>query len=307
MFIIEGVDAVVSFLKKWKLPAIMLGPFIILIFLFFFLPVLLTAILAFTSMDSSMRWDFNGLENFRNIITDPNILLIVKNTVAYVGFTLLINVFLGLALGILTTYFVQRESIGLAFRTIWMLPRISPPVVYILLWLWFFDPSEYGVLNSLRSLFDMPPTEWLSDHPIVAIVLANGLVGASFGMIIFSSAIKSIQRDLFYAAQVDGASQWAIIKDIIIPAVRWPLMFVTLWQCLSLLTSYEYILLLTDGGPLFESEVLSLYSYHKAFQNFEFGYGAAISLVLVLVALVFSLVTWKAFGMQKMISSSKIE
>ncbi|WKA45999.1 sugar ABC transporter permease [Geobacillus zalihae] len=297
----------VSFYKKWKISAIMLGPFIILIFLFFFLPVLLTAILAFTSMDSSMKWDFNGLENFRSIITDPNILLIVKNTAIYVFFTLLINVFFGLALGILTTYFVQREFIGLTFRAIWMLPRISPPVVYILLWLWFFDPSEYGVLNSLRSFFGMPPIEWLSDYPMIAIILANGLIGASFGMIIFSSAIKSIPRDLFQAAQVDGASQWSIIKDIIIPAVRWPLMFVTLWQCLSLLTSYEYILLLTNGGPLFESEVLALYSYHKAFQNFEFGYGAAISLVLVLIALIFSLITWKTFGMKKMISSSRIE
>lgn len=297
----------VSFSKKWKIPAIMLGPFIILIFLFFFLPVLLTAILAFTNMDSSMKWDFNGLENFRSIITDPNILLIVKNTAIYVFFTLLINVVFGLALGILTTYFVQREFIGLTFRAIWMLPRISPPVVYILLWLWFFDPSEYGVLNSLRSFFGMPPIEWLSDYPMIAIILANGLIGASFGMIIFSSAIKSIPRDLFQAAQVDGASQWSIIKDIIIPAVRWPLMFVTLWQCLSLLTSYEYILLLTNGGPLFESEVLALYSYHKAFQNFEFGYGAAISLVLVLIALIFSLITWKTFGMKKMISSSRIE
>jgi inositol-phosphate transport system permease protein len=296
-----------SVLKKWKLPAIMLGPFIVLIFLFFFLPVVLIAILAFTSMDSAMRWDFNGLENFRKLVTDPNILLIVKNTVIYVGFTLLINVFFGLVLGILTTYFIQKESVGLFFRTIWMLPRISPPVVYVLLWLWFFDPSEYGVLNSLRALFHMPPKEWLTTHPMVAVILANGLIGASFGMIIFSSAIKSIPKDLFYAANVDGASQWSIIKDIIIPAVRWPLMFVTLWQFLSLLTSYEYILLLTNGGPLFESEVLALYSYHKAFRNFEFGYGSAISLVLVLVALIFSFVMWKLFGMKKMMGSSRIE
>jgi inositol-phosphate transport system permease protein len=296
-----------SVLKKWKLPAIMLGPFIVLIFLFFFLPVVLIAILAFTSMDSAMRWDFNGLANFRKLVADPNILLIVKNTIIYVGFTLLINVFFGLALGILTTYFIQKESVGLFFRTIWMLPRISPPVVYVLLWLWFFDPSEYGVLNSLRALFHMPPEKWLTTHPMTAVILANGLIGASFGMIIFSSAIKSIPKDLFYAANVDGASQWSIIKDIIIPALRWPLMFVTIWQFLSLLTSYEYILLLTNGGPLFESEVLALYSYHKAFQNFEFGYGSAISLVLVLIALIFSIIMWKLFGMKKMMGSSRIE
>jgi inositol-phosphate transport system permease protein len=296
-----------SVLKRWKLPAIMLGPFIILISLFYFLPVVLIAILAFTSMDSAMRWDFNGLANFQKLVTDPNIGVVVKNTIIYVGFTLLFNVFFGLALGILTTYFIQKESVGLFFRTIWMLPRISPPVVYTLLLLWFFDPSEYGVLNSLRALFNMPPDKWLTTHPMTAVILANGLIGASFGMIIFSSAIKSIPKDLFYAASVDGASQWSVIKDIIIPAVRWPLMFVTLWQFLSLLTSYEYILLLTNGGPLFESEVLALYSYHKAFQNFEFGYGSAISLVLVLIALIFSALMWKWFGMKKMMGSSRIE
>lgn len=296
-----------SVVNKWKLPAIMLGPFIILIFLFFFLPVILIAILAFTNMDSAMRWDFNGLANFQKLVSDPNIFLILKNTVIYVGFTLFINVFFSLTLAILTTYFIQKESYGLFFRTVWMLPRISPPVVYVLLWLWFFDPSEYGVLNSLRALFDLPPDKWLVSHPMTAIILANGLIGASFGMIIFSSAIKSIPKDLFYAANVDGASQWSIIKDIILPAVRWPFMFVTIWQFLSLMTSYEYILLLTNGGPLYESEVLALYSYHKAFQNFEFGYGSAVSLILVLIAFICSSIMWKLFGMRKMMGSTKIE
>ncbi|MFB9758980.1 carbohydrate ABC transporter permease [Ectobacillus funiculus] len=294
-------------LKRWKFPAIMLGPFVILIFLFFFLPVILIAIIAFTNMDSAMNWTFNGLTNFHKLVTDPNIVQIIKNTVLYLGFTLLINVGFGLALGILTTYFVQKESVGLVFRTIWMLPRISPPVVYALLWLWFFDPSAYGVLNSLRALVHMSPVDWLTTHPMTAIILANGVIGASYGMIIFSSAIKSIPRDLFQAAMVDGASHWAIIRDIIVPAVRWPLMFVTLWQFLSLLTSYEYILLLTKGGPLFDSEVLALYSFHSAFKNFEFGYGAAVSLVLVIVALLFSFVMWKFFRMEKMLGSSKIE
>ncbi|AEH47855.1 carbohydrate ABC transporter permease [Parageobacillus thermoglucosidasius] len=293
--------------RKWKLPAIMLGPFLALIFLFFFLPVVLIAILAFTNMDSAMRWEFAGLANFQKLLADPNIMKIIKNTALYVGFTLLINVGFGFVLGILTSYYIQKESVGLIFRTIWMLPRMSPPVVYVLLWLWFFDPSEYGVLNSLRALFHMEPVAWLHEYPMTAVILANGIIGASFGMIIFSSAIKSIPKDLFYAANVDGASQWSIIKDIIIPAVRWPLMFVTLWQFLSLITSYEYIFLLTNGGPLFESEVLALYSFHKAFQNFEFGYGSAISLVLVIIALIFSFMMWKWFGMQKMMRSSKIE
>ena len=294
-------------LKKWGFPALMLGPFLLLITLFFFLPVVLIAILAFTGMNTSMQWDFNGLENFSKLLSDPNLMQILGNTAVYVLFTLLINVGLGLILGLLTTYFIQRESISLLIRTIWMLPRISPPVVYVLLWLWFFDPSQYGVLNSFRELLQMPPKEWLATHPLLAAILANGMIGASFGMIIFSSAIKSIPADLFQAARVDGASHGSIIRSIILPVIRWPMMFVTLWQFLSLLTSYEYILLLTHGGPIFESEVLALYSFHNAFQNFQYGYGSAVALVLVLIALLCSLVFWKFFGMGKMFGATKAE
>jgi inositol-phosphate transport system permease protein len=298
---------VISAIRKHSLPWQMLSPFLILIFLFFFLPIILITINAFTGMDSAMRWNFIGIDNFKKMFLDPNIGQVVFNTFIYVFFTLIINVFFGLALGLLTTYFIQNENVGLLFRTIWMLPRMSPPVVYVLLWLWFFDPSVYGILNSLRDLFGLPPGEWLTSNPKIAIVLANGVIGASFGMIIFSSAIKAIPTDLFKAAKVDGASQKSIIQDIIIPALRWPLMFVTMWQLLSLLTSYEYILLLTNGGPMVESEVLALYSYHKAFQSFEFGYGSAVSLVLVVASLILSFVLWKSFGMKKMMGTSRIE
>ena len=291
--------------KKWKLPAIMLGPFLILIVLFFFLPVILTGILAFTKMDSSMQWEFSGLLNFYKLFADPAVMKILRNTFFYVFFTLMINVFFSLTLAIITSYFIKSERYGLICRTIWMLPRMTPPVIYALLWIWFFDPSEYGLLNGIRSLFDLPPINLIGTQPMLIIILANGLIGASFGMIIFSSAIKSIPQDLFYAANVDGASHWSIIKDIIMPAIRWPFMFVTMWQLLSLLTSCEYILLITNGGPLNESEVLALYSYHKAFQNFEFGYGAAISLILVVIAPICTFILWRLFRVKDMMGISQ--
>lgn len=295
-------------LKKWKLPAFMLGPFLVLIIMFFFLPVLLTAALAFTNMGPSMQWEFNAVQNFQKLFSDPNLTKILTNTAVYVGFTLLINVFFGLTLALFTTYFARKERHGLFFRTIWMLPRMSPPVVYALLWVWFFDPSEYGLLNGIRAIFfDLPPINIIGNEPMFIVILANGFIGASFGMIVFSSAIKSIPQDLFYAASVDGASHWSIIKDIIMPAIRWPFMFVTIWQLLSLLTSYEYILLITDGGPLNESEVLALYSYHKAFQHFEYGYGAAISLILVVIALICTFILWRFFRVKEMMRTSRID
>ena len=82
-------------------------------------------------------------------------------------------------------------------------------------------------------------------------MLVNGLTGASLGLVIFTAAIESIPRDLLRAARVDGASTWHLVWRILIPLLRWPLMFVTIYQTLSLLTSFEAILLLTNGGPFY--------------------------------------------------------
>ncbi|WP_428844931.1 carbohydrate ABC transporter permease [Calderihabitans maritimus] len=284
-----------------------LGPFLVLIILFFFVPVLLTAILSFTGMDYTLRWNFIGVENYLRLFHDAVILQVALNTLKYVFFTLIFNVGFGFVLAVMTTYFVKNENISLIFRTIWLLPRMTPAVVYALLWIWFLDPTEYGMLNALMSfLAGAPPQNWLLEHPMTVVVLSNGMIGASLGMVVFSAAIKSIPDDYYRAAMVDGASDWAIIRYIIVPFLKWPIMFMTIWQTLSLLTSYEYILLITDGGPLYESEVWSLLAYHKAFANFEFGYGAAISMVLVIIGTAITLLMLRLFGYQDMINKGRI-
>ena len=270
-------------------------PFFILVTLFFFIPVILNILLTFTDMDFAMRWDFVGFKNYFRFVSDPIIPKVLVNTVIYVAATLAINVGLGLTLALLNTYYVP-ENVGLIFRAIWLLPRMTPPVVYALLWLWVLDPTEYGLLNMIVG----KNVNWTMQHPLGIVILVNGLIGASFGMIIFSASIKSIPRDYIMAAQVDGASNWEIVRRIIIPLLRWPLMFVTTWQTLSLLASYEYILLVTDGGPFYKSEVWSLYAYHTAFSHQMYGYGAAIAMVLVVVAVIVTLIMLKIFGFKRL-------
>ena len=278
-----------------------LAPMLFLVLIFFFIPVFLNLLLAFTDMDFKLRWDFVGLKNYYKFFQDPVIPLIVKNTITYVGLTLLINAGFGLVLALLTTYFVKLENVGLAFRSLWLLPRMTPPVVYALLWLWVLDPTEYGLLNmALKTFFGLPPQSWLLNHPMATIIVVNGMVGASFGMIIFSAAIKSIPTDYIRAAKVDGASDLGVVRWVILPLLKWPLMFVTIWQTLSLLASYEYILLVTDGGPSYKSEVWSLYAYHKAFSSLQYGYGAAIAMVLVIVAVIIALLMLRIFGFRRL-------
>src|SRR5690554_6037904 len=112
-------------------------PFIIIIFLFYLVPVLLTAVLSGTGMDFTMKFNFVVLKNFSRIFNDSVLPQILNNTLVYVFFTCLINVVFGFILALLVTYFIKNDNISLAFRTFWLLPRMTPPVIYALLWLWF--------------------------------------------------------------------------------------------------------------------------------------------------------------------------
>lgn len=292
-------------LKKVAVYVPFLGPFLFLVVTYFFLPVVLTTALCFTGMDSKMEWNFVGLENFRRLFSDPIIPGIARNTAIYVILTCVFNVGFGFFLALLTTYFVERENIGLIFRSIWLLPRMTPSVIYIIMWQWFVSPTEIGFVNQLLRAFGQPSQAWLARRPMPIIILVNGFIGASFGMIIFSAAIKSIPVDLVRAARVDGASDLAIVRRIIVPMLKWPIMFLIIWQILSLLASYEYILLLTDGGPFYKSEVWSLNAYHRAFSSLQFGYGASIALVLVVVGVIATFIMLKLFGFQRLMEPAK--
>jgi inositol-phosphate transport system permease protein len=146
-----------------------------------------------------------------------------------------------------------------------------------------------------------------SDAPVALIILANGFIGASFGMIIFTSAIRSIPEHLFWAARVDGASGLAIVRHVTLPAIRWQISFVTIYQALSLLVSFEYIWLITDGGPFYDTTVYALYVYQRAFGSGQYAYGAALALGLVLIGIAAALGLWRLMDMRALLKRPRIE
>jgi len=175
-------------------------------------------------------------------------------------------------------------KVGAFFRAVWLLPRISPSMVYELLWIWVTGPTESGLLNQiLVNLFGLNPIDPRAHTPLLVVIIANGFIGASMGMIIFTSAIRAIPHHLFHAARVDGAGPLTIVCYITLPAIRWPLSFITVYQTLSLLVSFEYIWLITNGGPFYDTTVYALYVYKRAFENGQYAYGAALALILVII------------------------
>jgi len=294
--------------------AAFLVPSVAVIFLFFLFPVMLTLLIGLTDMTFSFEWHWVYLNNYFQMLSDRWTPKILFNTLFYVFSTLaLFNFGTALLISLITNHI--NEKVGAAFRAIWLLPRITPSTVYALMWLWATRDEPTALFNWLLTGLGLKPVKWLWYNPPInwlVVIAVNGFVGASFGMIIFTAALKSIPEDYIRAAKVDGASGWQLVRYVELPLMKWPLMFVAAYQTLSLLTSYEYIFLVTNGGPgLYTTEVWALYSYHIAFFQYagggRLGYGAALSTILVAIGLVMSVIYWKLFRFKELMIEPKIE
>lgn len=288
---------------------VFLGPAILLTFLFYVVPVIVDIVISFTDMGRSLAVHEFTTKQYEKVFTgDKRLPQVIGLTFVYVFGTLAIfNVTFGLVLAILTTS-IPKISGGF-FRGVWLLPRMSPSVLYIFLWIWVINPSEFGLLNQIvMNVFGVAePVDLMTNAPVALIIFSNGFIGASMGMIIFTSAIRSIPEHLFHAARVDGAGGLAIVRHITLPALRWPISFITIYQTLSLTVSFEYILLLTQGGPFFDTTVYALYIYRRAFENGQYAYGAALALFLIVIGAVVAMLGWKFFDMKKLLQDPRIE
>lgn len=264
--------------------------------------------------DALVREAYTGwvwtASNVKLLFQLPSSLRFAMNTALYVALTLSFNIGFGLFLAISTFYL--PSGLATTFRTIWFLPRILPPVLYVLMWKWL--AWDTGFISNVVGYFGIAPRNWMLDtatNAWVMIVLINGFVGASLGMILFSSAIKAIPSSMLYASEVDGASRWQQVRYIILPLLRWPILFTTSYQTLSLLTSFEYILLATEGGPGRTTEVWALAAYNTALNNYggnlQYGLGAAFALVLVVIGVLASLLYLRVFNFNELVAKPRIE
>lgn len=290
-----------------------LGPAIVLVLIFFIAPVVITFLMSFTDLATSTglsHWQWIGLENYQRMFRSQFVFVILGNTLVYVAAALAFNVIVGLGVALLSVH--MQPKAGGVFRALWLLPRISPSVVYALMWTWAAASPPFGMLNYVVAPFGLEPRFWLQSDPWLIVILINGFVGASFGMLIFTSAIKAIPEDLFRAAQVDGASALQVIRRITLPLIKWPVLFVLVYQTMSLFASYEYIFLTTNGGPgLYGTETWSLWAFHTALANYygnlEFAYGAAMAALLVILGLVISLVLLRVFRFGQLVAEPRVE
>ncbi|WP_099518751.1 sugar ABC transporter permease [Paenibacillus sp. BIHB 4019] len=290
-------------------PYLFIMPFALLVLVFFILPAIATIIMSFTDLNASMKINFVGFDNFKRIFSDYSMPQILWNTVIFAVITLVFSLIFGLFISIATQYFLKGKLTAVIYRVLWLIPSSIPAVVYVTFWKYLFDPTEGGLINKFLLLFqpDSDPVSWFTKIAMAIVIIATIVSTTSGGMILLSAAISSIPEDLYKAAKVDGASEKSVITKIILPSLKWPLMYITISDLIGFVSSYFFILLLTNGGPMRDTTTLSLYAYQQAFHLKYYGYGAALSLLVVLISLILTLWLLRLFDFDEMIKPSRIE
>ncbi|MDF0603096.1 sugar ABC transporter permease [Psychromarinibacter sp. C21-152] len=298
---------------------VFLGPACLFLVALLVIPIGVDLVVAFTDMSQTLTVDDLTTEQFRKIATPSDEALLgfelrysfykaLMLTAVYVTCTLTIfNVGFALVLALTTT--ALPDWLGGIYRAIWLLPRMSPSVVYALLWLWSVDPTERGLLNQVLGVFGIAPINMKLDAPMVLIVFANGFIGASIGMLILTSAIRSIPEHLFHAARADGAGSLSVVRHIVLPHLRWPLSYITVFQALALLVSFEYIFLIM--GPARSTMTMAMLAYTKTLApdigSGQYAYGAAITLILIVVGVAVALILYRLANMKALLARPRIE
>lgn len=192
-------------------------------------------------------------------------------------------------LGMLLAWLLQSvpKTVKSITETVVIAAWILPEVVIGFAWFAFLD-YDNGTLNGILTSLGLPPGDWLLQQPFWVIVIFNTWRGAAFSMMLFNSAFASIPPSYFQAADVAGATSWQKFRDIGMPLIRGhivtDLILITMWT-FNTFTPF----LLTNGGPSYRTELLSIYTYRVAFRDFDFGKGAAVGVIVMLINLVFAL------------------
>lgn len=268
--------------------AILLAPALLICSVFIFIPAALTIIGSFYSFGlTSRNWQFEGVGNYTRAAADPIFWLALRNNVIIVLGSIVLQVGIGTILAAILDRGLPSGSTF--FRTIIFAPMVISAVAVALIWLIILDPN-IGILNSLVKALGLTPPQrgWLGDPNVsiwmVLVVAAWQYTG--FMMVLILAGLQGIPRELYEAASLDGARGLKAFWFITLPSIRNVLLVAVLITTIGGFKVFDFIFVLTQGGPANATQVLGTYIYLQAFNLTNMGYANAIAVVLLAIAVV---------------------
>lgn len=241
---------------------------------------------------------FVGLQNYKELFSDPVFLKSVFNTVIFVAAIVILTILFGL---FVATAVYDKSSKYISFiRGAYYLPVMVSMVVMSMVWNFLLNPAN-GLISYLLEQVGVHDVNLLGSNfwvmPTIIFVTFVGNVGQS--IILYVAAMIGIPEDYFEAAQIDGATRWQRITKILIPLVRPTTLYLTIINIIAVLKIFVVIQLLTGGGPNNSSVTMMYYLYQNAFVYNNTGVAAAVGVLMFVVALLLSVPQFKTFGKKK--------
>ncbi|ACI57915.1 raffinose/stachyose/melibiose transport system permease protein [Rhizobium leguminosarum] len=267
--------------------AILLVPALAIYAVFALYPMLNVVILSFqkwNGLDANRQ--FVGIANYSAIFArDPVFWVAFRNTVIWTLMSLIFPPMVGLLLALSLNQKIFGRN---GLRAVFYLPVIIAPIAVATMWKWMYDPF-FGLFAQLLTSWGMQGwiKDWLGNKDIAlySVFVAYLWQTVGFSMVLFLAGLQNVSQTLVEAARIDGAGRWAVFKHVTMPALRPTITIVLVLSIISSLKAFDIVYGLTGGGPAQSTQMLALWAFTQAMQIFDFGRGAAISVVLLLITM----------------------
>lgn len=265
------------------IPRVLLAPAVLTLFLWMIVPLVMTiyfSLIRYNLLQPDQT-GFIGLENFEYFLTDPSFSASVINTLLLVGSTILITVIGGILLALLID--APFPGRGLV-RILLISPFFVMPTVNALLWKHMMMNPIYGVLAQVWIFFGATPVDWLTDWPLLSVIIIVSWQWLPFATLIFITALQSMDREQLEASRMDGANYLQQLRYLYIPHLGRSVAVVVMIEMIFLLSVFAEIYTTTGGGPGDASTNVAFLIFKQALLNFDAGVASAGALFAVVLA-----------------------
>lgn len=238
-------------------------------------------------------YDFVGFDNFAKIASDRLFFNAIANTLIWMVAAVILPTGLGLVLALLIDSQVPGASI---FKTIFYLPICLSAVVVGQIWIWIYQP-DWGLLNTLIGVVTGEDANfaWLAKPgtALYSVIIAWSWQQTGLSMVIFLAGLTAVPPDLLEVSDIEGATAFQRIWHVVLPLLRPATVVVIALSVINSLKGFDILYIMTGGGPFNSSDTLAMHMYNESFKKYLMGYGAAISVVLFLIAIVIILLYFR--------------
>ncbi|TPE51848.1 sugar ABC transporter permease [Maribrevibacterium harenarium] len=280
---------------KRSITRLLMAPSVLLLLAWMIVPLSMT--IYFSTINYNLlypgRNNFVGWLNFEFFVTDPGFWIAVSNTLILLISVLVITVVLGVALSALIDKPFHGRNI---VRVLLISPFFIMPTVNALIWKNMMMNPVYGIFAWISNSLGLEPIDWLSDYPLMSVIIMVSWQWLPFAILVFVTALQSQDTEQKEAAQMDGATGWHIFRYLTIPHLARPIAVVVMIETIFLLAVFAEIYVSTGGGPGYDSTNLAYLIYNQALLQFDVGVASAGGLFAVVLANIVAFFLIRAVG-----------